>query len=43
MKPEPNRNLPASVRQRLLTLCQRLKEPFDFVFVGMPSAKLWRI
>jgi hypothetical protein len=33
MKPEPKRNLPASVRQRLLTLSQRRKEPFDLVLV----------
>ena len=33
MKPEPKRNLHASVRQRLLTLSQRRKEPFDLVLV----------
>ncbi len=33
MKPEPKRNLPASVRQRLLTLSERRKEPFDLVLV----------
>lgn len=33
MKPEPKRNLSASVRQRLLTLSQRRKEPFDLVLV----------
>ncbi len=33
MKPEPKKNLPASVRQRLLTLSQRRKEPFDLVLV----------
>jgi hypothetical protein len=33
MKPEPKRNLPASVRQRLLTLSQNRKEPFDLVLV----------
>jgi hypothetical protein len=33
MKPEPKRNLPASVRQRLLTLSQRRTEPFDLVLV----------
>jgi hypothetical protein len=33
MKPESKRNLPASVRQRLLTLSERRKEPFDLVLV----------
>lgn len=33
MKPEPKRNLPASVRPRLLILSQRRKEPFDLVLV----------
>jgi hypothetical protein len=33
MKPEPKRNLPASVRQRLLTLSEHRKEPFDLVLV----------
>jgi Nucleotidyl transferase AbiEii toxin, Type IV TA system len=33
MKPEPKRNLPASVRQRLLTLSKRRKEPFDLMLV----------
>jgi hypothetical protein len=33
MKAEPKRNLPASVRQRLLTLSQHRKEPFDLVLV----------
>lgn len=33
MKPEAKRNLPASVRQRLLNLSQRRKEPFDLVLV----------
>ena len=33
MTPEPKRNLPASVRQRLLTLSQHRKEPFDLVLV----------
>ena len=33
MKTEPKRNLPASVRQRLLNLSQRRKEPFDLVLV----------
>jgi hypothetical protein len=33
MTSEPKRNLPASVRQRLLTLSERRKEPFDLVLV----------
>jgi hypothetical protein len=33
MKSEPKKNLPASVRQRLLTLSQQRKEPFDLVLV----------
>jgi hypothetical protein len=33
MKPEPKRNLPASVRQQLLTVSHRCKEPFDLVLV----------
>ena len=33
MKPGPKRNLPASVRQRLLILSERRKEPFDLVLV----------
>jgi len=33
MKPGSKRNLPASVRQRLLTLSERRKEPFDRVLV----------
>jgi hypothetical protein len=33
MKAEPKRNLPASVRQRLLTLSERRKEPFDLLLV----------
>lgn len=33
MKPGSKRNLPASVRQRLLTLSERRKEPFDLVLV----------
>lgn len=33
MKPEPKRNLPASARQRLLTLSEHRKEPFDLLLV----------
>lgn len=33
MTPEPKRNLPASVRQRLLNLSKERKEPFDLVLV----------
>ena len=33
MTSEPKRNLPASVRQRLLTLSERRKEPYDLVLV----------
>jgi len=33
VKPEPKKNLSASVRQRLLTLSQQRKEPFDLVLV----------
>ena len=33
MTSEPKRNLRASVRQRLLTLSQHRKEPFDLVLV----------
>ena len=33
MKPEQKRNVPASVLQRLLTLSQRRKEPFDLILV----------
>jgi hypothetical protein len=33
MTSEPKRNLPASVRQRLLTLSERRKQPFDLVLV----------
>jgi predicted nucleotidyltransferase component of viral defense system len=31
MNPEPKRNLPASVRQRLLNLSREKKEPFDLI------------
>ncbi len=33
MKTEPKRNLPTSVQQRLLTLSDLRKEPFDLVLV----------
>jgi hypothetical protein len=33
MTSDPKRNLPASVRQRLLTLSEHRKEPFDLVLV----------
>jgi hypothetical protein len=37
----PKRNLPASVRQRLLMLSQQSKQPFDLVLVryGIEPAK----
>ncbi len=40
MKPEPQRNLPASVRQRLLNLSKERKEPFDLVLVRYGSERL---
>ena len=33
MSAAPKRNLPASVRQRLLTLSQQRQQPFDLVLV----------
>lgn len=40
MKSEPKRNLAASVRQRLLTLSQRRKEPFELVLVRFGIERL---
>jgi hypothetical protein len=40
MKAEPKKNLAASVRQRLLTLSQKRKEPFDFVLVRFGIERL---
>lgn len=40
MKSQPKKNLAASVRQRLLTLSQRRKEPFDLVLVRFGIERL---
>ncbi|MGC4074906.1 MAG: nucleotidyl transferase AbiEii/AbiGii toxin family protein [Nibricoccus sp.] len=40
MKSEPKKNLAASVRQRLLTLSQRRKEPFDLVLARFGIERL---
>lgn len=40
MKSGPKKNLPASVRQRLLTLSQRRKEPYDLVLVRFGIERL---
>jgi hypothetical protein len=40
MRSEPKKNLAASVRQRLLTLSQRRKEPFDLVLVRFGIERL---
>lgn len=40
MKSEPKKNLAASVRQRLLTLSQRRKEPFDLLLVRFGIERL---
>ncbi len=40
MTSEPKRNLPASVRQRLLTLSQHRKEPFGRVLVRYDIERL---
>lgn len=40
MTSKPKRNLPASVRQQLLTLSERRKEPFDLVLVRFGIERL---
>jgi len=40
MTSEPKRNLPASVRQRLLNLSKERKEPFDLVLVHYAIERL---